>query len=670
MNSKKLLIAACSLLWLGTAFAQKNRPKFKFGDVKPEDFAPTAYAVDSTADAVYLFNTGSSSFVGNNSGFFSVVYKEHVRIRLLNKNAFDLATVEINLFGKNENAQKLNDLDVCTYNMENGKVVATKLDKASLFKDKADGVNSSRFTFPAIREGSIIEYSYEITTPGPYYVRPWYYQGNYPRLWSEYEVTIPVLFDFVFVKQGYHPYVIDTAKVSFGSLYITDPGSPGQASQTYSWSGNTVNSIWAMKDVPALKREPYTTTIDNHVAKIEFQLSAVRYPDQPVKRILSSWQEVATERLKDEDFGLGLSERNAWLTDDLKQIAGVNAGVEAVKKVYYHVRDNFTCDDDEALWLSQGSLKKVYQAKKGNVVDINMLLIAMYRNLGYEADPVILSTRDHGKVMETYPIMSKFNYLVCRVKVGDDCYLLDATQPDMGFGKLPVKCYNGSGRIISEQPYLVPLSPDSLKESSLTSVFLVNSDNGITGTVTSNEGYFASTGIRSKLRKIKEEDFFKDIKKGFSWEVELANSGVDSLKIPEEPVSYHYDLNFSLNDEALVYFTPIVGGALYRENPFKAAERFYPVEMPYCIDETYVLNMEVPKGYKVEELPKSTRVNLNETDGKYEYIIAASGDRVQLRSRLVLNKTTFMPDDYQTLRDFYTYVVKKQSEKIVFKKIN
>lgn len=670
MTCKKLLIAACGLLWLGTAIAQKNRPKFKFGDVKPEDFAPSAYTVDSTADAVYLFDAGSSSFVGNNNGYFSVIFKEHVRIHLLNKNAFDLATVEINLFGKNENAQKLNDLEVCTYNLENGKVVATKLDRSSLFKDKADGVNTSKFTFPAIKEGSIIEYSYQVTSPGMHYIRPWYYQGNYPRLWSEYEVTIPVLFDFVFVKQGYHPYAIDTAKVSFGSLYITDPGTAGQASQTYTWSGNTVNSIWAMKNVPALKKEPYTTTIGNHIAKIEFQLSAVHYPDQPVKRILNSWQEAASSRLKDEDFGLGLSERNAWMTDELKQVTGSIAGLEAVKKVYYHVRDNYTCDDDDAIWLSQASLKKIYQAKKGNVADINLLLTAMYRNLGYEADPVMLSTRDNGKVLESYPIMNKFNYVLCRVKAGDNYYLLDATQPDMGFGKIPGKCYNGSGRIISDQPFLVPLSPDSLKESSLTSVFLVNSDKGILGTVTSNEGYFASTGIRSKLRKVKEEDFFKDIKKSFSWEVELANSGVDSLKILEEPVSYHYDLNFSLNDEGLVYFSPIIGGALYKENPFRAAERSYPVEMPYCLDETYVLNMEVPKGYKVEELPKSTRVNLNETEGKYEYIVAASADRIQLRSRLVLNRATFMPEDYQTLRDFYTYVVKKQSEKIVFKKIN
>ena len=74
--------------------------------------------------------------------------------------------------------------------------------------------------------------------------------------------------------------------------------------------------------------------------------------------------------------------------------------------------------------------------------------------------------------------------------------------------------------------------------------------------------------------------------------------------------------------------------------------------MPYCSDETYILNMEVPKGYVIDELPKSARVKLNEDEGMFEYIIAVSGDRIQLRCRTVIKKANFEPGDYQTLRDF------------------
>jgi hypothetical protein len=41
---------------------------------------------------------------------------------------------------------------------------------------------------------------------------------------------------------------------------------------------------------------------------------------------------------------------------------------------------------------------------------------------------------------------------------------------------------------------------------------------------------------------------------------------------------------------------------------------------------------------------------------------------VQLRSHIKLNSATFAADDYNSLRDFFAYVIKKQAEQIVFKK--
>ena len=107
---------------------------------------------------------------------------------------------------------------------------------------------------------------------------------------------------------------------------------------------------------------------------------------------------------------------------------------------------------------------------------------------------------------------------------------------------------------------------------------------------------------------------------------------------------------------------------LYKENPFKSAERSYPVEMPYCIDETYVLNMEIPEGYKVDELPKSARVSLNGNEGMFEYLIQQNNDVIQMRCRTKLNKANFEPEDYETLRNFFSFIVEKESEQIVFKK--
>jgi hypothetical protein len=110
-------------------------------------------------------------------------------------------------------------------------------------------------------------------------------------------------------------------------------------------------------------------------------------------------------------------------------------------------------------------------------------------------------------------------------------------------------------------------------------------------------------------------------------------------------------------------------GEAYNENPFKSAERFYPVEMPYTSDETYLATIEIPAGYELDELPKSMKLKLNEEgEGYFEYMIAQSGRIISLRSRIKMNRATFQPEEYETLREFFNLVVAKQKEQIVFKK--
>jgi hypothetical protein len=291
------------------------------------------------------------------------------------------------------------------------------------------------------------------------------------------------------------------------------------------------------------------------------------------------------------------------------------------------------------------------------------------KNLGLEATPAILSTRENGRANEKYPLINQYNYVITRVKIGDDYYTLDATNKMIGFGKLSNEAYNGSARLIADLPALVPLSADSLHEAKVTSVFLMNDEKskGLSGSFSSRLGQQEAIGFRERLSKQSKDDYFKDKKKSFSFETNITEGELDSLTTPEAPLTIKYNFSLTPNDEDIIYFSPLLTEA-YKENPFKSAERLYPVEMPYCSDETYILNMEIPSGYKVEELPKSARVKLNDNEGMFEYIIAENNGRVQLRCRTTINKANFEPEDYQTLRDFFGFIVKKQAEQIVFKK--
>lgn len=670
MRKPTSIVLLCTFYFLSFhVFGQK--PQIKFGDIKPEDFVPTAYSVDSSASAVVLFDVGLSKFEGNNQGGMSINFKRHRRIRLLNRNSFDLASITIHLFAAGSTEEKIESLEATTYNLEDGKVVAYKLDKNSIFKDRLNkNFTTRKFTLPNIKEGSIIEIKYNFISPYFRDLRTWDFQGSYPVLWSQYDVSIPSFYEFAFIKQGFQPYKIDTGKYSRDSYRILEGGNSSfERTQTYSFTSDVVEHTWAMENVPALKEERYTTTIDNYISKIDFQLSKIRYPDTPVRDIMNNWYVLSEDLLKDEDFGESLYKGNGWLRDEVKKItAGASDKLASAKKIYEYIRDNFSCTDNTAKYLSN-PLKKVFQVKNGNVADINLLLTASLTEAGLEAHPVLLSTRDNGKASEIYPLIDKFNYVITQLKLDDHTYLLDASHNKLGFNCLSSDCYNGYARIIDKNmPALIDLSADSIKESKFTNVFIINDEKGgLSGSYTTNFGKYESDDMREKLAKTTKEDYFKQVKKGYSFDIDISNETIDSLKLYEEPVAVKYDFKFKADDD-IIYLNPIFGEA-YKENPFTAQDRLYPVEMPYATYENYILMMDIPKGYKIDELPKSSKVSLNDGEGMFEFLVAKDDQHIQLRSTIKINKANFESEDYQGLRDFFAYIVKKHSEQIVLKKI-
>ena len=134
------------------------------------------------------------------------------------------------------------------------------------------------------------------------------------------------------------------------------------------------------------------------------------------------------------------------------------------------------------------------------------------------------------------------------------------------------------------------------------------------------------------------------------------------------PVMLRYDVDINRGDEDILYINPMFGEG-YSKNPFSATNRNYPVEMPYTTDENYSMTLEVPKGYVVDELPKQMLAKFDE-EGKsfFEYRISHSNDIISFRTRIKLNRALFLPEEYESLREFFNIVVSKQSEQIVFKK--
>src|SRR6188508_3511891 len=170
---KRLLLSFSVVSLLINSQAQDKSP-VKFGKISAEDFKTSVYSVDSNAAGVIIADIGNSTITGNSKGWFSIEFRHFKRIHILKKSSYELADVQIPLYTDGHNEEELQNLKAYTYNLENGKIVETKLEKSGVFQDKlSKNQLIKKFTFPGIKEGSIIEYEYTIHSDFIFNLQPW-----------------------------------------------------------------------------------------------------------------------------------------------------------------------------------------------------------------------------------------------------------------------------------------------------------------------------------------------------------------------------------------------------------------------------------------------------------------------------------------------------------------
>src|SRR5690606_22213269 len=253
------------------SFCQK--PPLKFGDVSDKEVSLTIYPTDSSAAAVVLYDYGTSAITYNQSDdWFKLGFERITRIKILTKDGYEYADFEVPLYHSSSAKEKLTGLKVVTYNLENGKIVETKMKSDGVFEEKYDqNIDLIKFTAPNVKEGSVIEVAYKITSDFLHYFRDWEFQSTIPVVWSEYRASIPEYFNYEKFMQGYITLFVNETKDVTKSILITSKErSGGRITQT-SFQTDKIdyrenNHRWATKDVPAFRSEPYMTSSHDYIS--------------------------------------------------------------------------------------------------------------------------------------------------------------------------------------------------------------------------------------------------------------------------------------------------------------------------------------------------------------------------------------------------------------------
>jgi hypothetical protein len=629
--------------------------------VTADDFSPVSPLVTSETDAVILLDSGSTTISANTEdGFFTTFYQFR-RILIKNKRGLEAGKMTIGFSAQLNHCKKLQMLFANTYNLENGKVKKVSLSDKDFFVDETkEDFHHEKFAFSDATEGSIIEFEYAVKHYSTE-LRNWYFQGSYPRLKSIYTVRLPDIFNFSILFQNKIYKTTTQTSTTVQSLYTRDFGFENRTIHTISWT---------YENVPPMLEQAYTSTIDNFIACVKFQPSGRPNGSGGIENILKTWPWVSNYLLNSEDFGLPLTNPGANIKKTSKKLTeDKNSELEKARALFTFVRDNMKVTGRGVLIDDNTSLDDIFKLRQGNVAEINLLLVAMLRTQKIKADPVILATRDNGLTNEVYPVLDNYNYVICRTVIDGKEWFLDASSPTMGFGKLPVECYNGHARVITIENFPVYLAPDSLLESSLTSAEIHNDPATKKWELnwTDRLGYYKSSDIRTELKDKSAESLIKSITETIPFRKSLDSFSIDNLDNLDEPLIFHFKMIMDPGDNGNIYLNPLLNFGL-KGNPFISVERNYPVEMPFKSDKKFELKIEIPTGYVLEEVPKSEKFRLNESDGYYEYQVETTGNFIEIRSTMKINKAIFDSEDYNNLKLFFSNVIRKQNEMIVFKK--
>uniref|UniRef100_UPI000AEDE733 DUF3857 domain-containing protein n=1 Tax=Hymenobacter terrenus TaxID=1629124 RepID=UPI000AEDE733 len=414
---RRVLLILGSCLAVGPVRAQPE--PVKFGQVDKKDLTAAPFAADSAA-AVVLCDYGTSRLKGKGSGF-EVVFERVTRIKILKKAGYDMATIEIPLYHRDGDQEKISNLRGFTYNLVNGAVEKTKLEPGNAFIEKrTPTVNVQKFTLPNVREGAVIEYAYTLRSDFLFNFQDWTFQWTVPVRWSEYRVSIPTFYRYKIIYQGNLAFAVNKPSIGSVNLIVDDklPNGAGLSSGQVTGSLNimapTEEHQWALKDVPAFQEEPYMTTARDYLARLDFELTGEQWPDQPYHDLTGSWEQNSEHLLGSENFG-GRLGHVGFLKDQLQGVPArypeLAARTAAVREV---VMAAIRYDGHDGYYARE-PLRKAFDAHRGSAADVNLMLIAALRDAGIPVHPVLLSTRDHGQISREFPLLERFNYVVALV---------------------------------------------------------------------------------------------------------------------------------------------------------------------------------------------------------------------------------------------------------------
>lgn len=663
----RTLFITAFLFTAALGFSQKQ----ELGKVTVDELKEKACPFDTSAVAAYLFNVGKTYFTYSEGVGFELITEISTKIKIYKEEGYKYASQSVRSFSSGSGTEKVDFSKAVTYNLVDGKIEKTKLGSDGEFVEKLNkNWESRKITMPNVKVGSIIEYKIEIKSPFKYNFPDWEFQKSIPVNYSQYTTHIPEYYIYNKHSKGF--LVPERTEVKAkNTIMMTVKSGMGIETKynTDSHEYEETKTVYTLTNVPALKDESFVNNINNYRATIEHELSGRKWPNEPYENFNTDWESVAKRIYQNDAFGLELGKTGYFEKDIDLLIKEMQSRDERISAIFNYVKTKMNWDESYGIYCDSG-VKKAYQDNKGNAAEINLMLTAMLRYAGIDANPILVSTRANG--ISLFPSTSAYNYVIAGIELENQVVLLDATSkyslPDI----LPIRDLNWKGRIIrkNESSAEISLMPKTNSKDNVIIIAGINLNGDVSGKIRDQYFDYNAFLFRQNNNTISKDSYIEKLEKRHQG-LEVGEYEVQNSKELDKPLVENYSFTATNSVEIIgdkMYVSPFLFFT-ETENPFKQETREYPVDFVFPHQDKFSITLTLPDGYAIETLPESKAMSMDGNLGSFKYMITQKENQIQLSYVQDINQAIISSEHYAMLKNFYKEIVNKQTEKIVLKKI-
>ena len=639
--------------------------QMKYGKPSDEELRMTVYEADSSAEAVVLCRLTEVVYTIQQSSFL-LDYKERFRIKVLKPEGVRFAKVvipyqqmvSINTIGGTKVTAKalpkpggssdsyfegegvsmvegvfgadadesVEDIRAVAVNMDGSKAVKTHLKKSDIVKTKIDEHNYQvEFTVPNVKEGTVIDVEYSIHSPLFWQLRDWHAQCEIPVVFARLDMDIPSYLIYNIEDHGIQRLTYTCNAGSMKFKLVNDPLSNPVTIVTNHY-------IYTGRNLKGMPKDDYVWNVNDYCAGVTAELKTYRLPGMSEMDFARTWEQIDEMILGADPFNLQLNAHSP-LQQELQEahIQDIANQQERAAAVYQLVMKHVTWNGKYELWPQP--TKEVLQQGTGNNADINMLLIQSLKDVGLEATPVVLRSRDQGKMPYNFPSYQKLTTFVVGIKQSAQQYAyVDASSADGWLNVLPATLLVERARLILKDKKSQWVNLQKISRSQTTAIVeaTLSADGVLSGTQTTLYRGLAAACYHAQQRANGGQSAF-------------AAEATDSV-----PFTIRGEVSGNKISVCPFRTAPIA------ENPFKAGKRLMPVDFPCEEMQQITVNITLPEGYVLESSQKPISVSTPDKGITGRYSVSSYGGKVQVQYLFNVSKVSHSNSNYEALRDIFS----------------